>query len=107
MKRLRTDTTRYLYKVNIPWFFTYLNMTPDQVIELRIKQLESEDVEENEFMEDKAMELKKFMIDLDYGAKSVETRVSVVSGFFSNYRKQYRLDAPIRWCGAPRRLLRV
>ena len=45
-------------------------------------------------MEDKAMELKQFMIDLDYGDKSVETRVSVVSGFFSNYRKMYRLDAP-------------
>ncbi len=94
MKRLRTDATRYLYKVNIPWFFTYVDMTPDKVIELRIKQLESEDVDENEFFEDKAIEFKRFMVDLDYGAKTVETRLSVLSGFFSNYRKMYRLDAP-------------
>jgi len=94
MKRLRTDATRYLYKVNIPWFFTYVDMTPDQVIELRIKQLESEDVDENEFFEDKAIEFKRFMVNFDYGAKTVETRLSVLSGFFSNYRKMYRLDAP-------------
>lgn len=69
-------------------------MTPDQVMETRIRQLESENVDENEFMENKAMELKQFMIDLDYSAKSIETRISVISGFFSNYRKMYRLDAP-------------
>ncbi len=94
MKRLRTDSTRYLYKVNIPWFFTFVDMTPDQVMELRIKQLESEDVEENEFFEDKAIEFKRLMVDFDYGAKTLETRLSVLSGFFSNYRKMYRPDAP-------------
>ena len=94
MNRLRTDTTRYLYKSNIPWFFTYVDMTPDQVIELRVKQLDSDDMDENQFFEDKAIEFKRFMVGLDYGAKTIETRLSVVSGFFSNYRKMYRLDAP-------------
>ena len=33
---------------------------------------------ENEFFEDKAIEFKRFMVDLDYGAKTVETRLSVL-----------------------------
>ena len=43
-------------KVNIPWFFTYVDITPDQIIELRIRQLESENVDENAFFEDKTPE---------------------------------------------------
>ena len=89
---LSTDSSRYSYRTKLPYFFAFIDETPDEVIEKRKKHVEENPP--NRFYENEAQRYKNYLVSLDYSGKTISTYTGVVAGFYSNYHPAFALNMP-------------
>lgn len=85
-----SDSMMKKYRYNLPYFFTFVELSPDQVIQLREQHIETK----NEFFETKMHEFKKMLVDLNYSKNHINSLLGNIAGFFSNYSRSLSLDLP-------------
>lgn len=86
------DATITKYKTALPWFFAFVDKTPDEIFNERKAQLKKDDLEVKYFYEDTMKRYKDFLISLHYESGSVVEKMNRVAGFFS--RNRLDLDLP-------------
>ncbi len=89
-ERVSEDQMEKKYRYGLPYFFAFVELSPDKVIELREKHVETH----NDFFEQKIQEFKNQLIDLNYAKTYIGSMIGIVGGFFSNYSNRLTLDLP-------------
>jgi len=78
------------FKYGLPPFLAFIDLSPDQFIELRKEQVETG----NTWVEDKLLEFKKLMVGLEYSKHSTASRIGEVAGFLTNTSNKLTIDVP-------------
>ncbi|MCW4048856.1 MAG: site-specific integrase [Candidatus Bathyarchaeota archaeon] len=86
------ETTFISYKTVLPLFCHWKDKTPDQIIAERDKQWINSDRKIRYYYEDRMNEFKQFLIQNDYGSRTIKNYLGRVSGLFSNNRLDLNLD---------------
>ena len=76
----------------LPHYFLFLDQTPDQVIEIRKRDLISDDVTENERYERKTAAYLKEMLDHGLAGRTVTSHLGRIQGFYKNNARRLRLN---------------
>jgi site-specific recombinase XerD len=76
----------------LPYYFLFLDQTPDQVIECRKRDLVSEDVTDNEQYERRTAAYLKGMLADGLAGRTVSTHLGRIQGFYKNNARRLRLN---------------
>jgi len=79
-----SESTHDGYRSAISKFCTFLDMTPDDIIKKRAKDLMSETPNERTYFETKMGEFKELLISLNYRGTTIKTTLGNVAGLFTN-----------------------
>lgn len=91
LESMVAKTTFWGYTSMIPVFCYWIDHEPDELIELRRTQRDSDDPDTRNYFETKMWEFREFLMSHHYTPKSVKQRLAKISGFFSNNNEPLRL----------------
>ena len=90
--QLGTETTKRRYINELPRFFIAIGKNPDQVIQERVADIESNSILEADRYEKVVKAHINKMIREGYAGNTIKTYLSRIMGFFSNTSKKISLD---------------
>lgn len=89
-KLITSENSKKNYSYYLPHFFKFVDMGPDQIIELRKAHIQESPPDR--FFEDRITEFKNMFVELGYSKATTNGYLGVFAGFFSNFHPSYQLN---------------